>query len=147
MQKQGGLRTYLTGIADVVLPEPGSQVTIDFVEYVAESAPQVRMATVSRSIPLIGFNFFIRGDSQAGFDHLEYGLAGTQYDVRHLIPLEIFNAGLAMVPFAEYQSPSSKRIMVATIERMIEAIHEYRTRHPSIRPMADVVSVTPNCGT
>ena len=142
MQKHGGLRTYLAGIADVVLPEPGSQVTIDFVEYVAASAPPVRMATIPSSIPLIGFNFFIRGDSQAGFNRLEYGLAGTQYDVRHLIPLEIFNAGLAILPLAEYQSPASRKIMVATIGMMIKAVHEYRTRHPSIRSMSNVISVT-----
>lgn len=146
MSKPIGIRKYLKSISDVVLPEPHSQVTKDFVEYVVGAHSWYKSPNAQHpDINMIAFNFFIGPgpliEAEGGmnervheeFQNLKYGVPGVHvFDVKHRIPREIYDAGLVIVS-GDYKSKQSQRIMVATIANMLEATKEYRAKHPSLR--------------
>lgn len=152
MPKPINLRSYLESIKDITLPEPHSQVTRDFVEYVVKAHSWYKLPWTQSPVDLMAFNLFIgpgplieaQGAENErvyeGFQHLKYGVPGHPlFDVRAQLPREIYDAGLAVVP-GNYASEQSQQIMGVTIANMLEAIKEYRQRDPSARRLEERIT-------
>ncbi len=140
------LRKYLQSITDLVLPEPHSEVTTEFVKYVVGAHSWYKSENVcNSSIDMMAFNFFVApgplieakgGINERAYDqfqYLKYGVPGVHvFDVKTLIPREIYDAGLVVVP-GNYNSKSSQRIMVVRVANMLNAVKEYQERYRSLK--------------
>ncbi len=140
-----GMRKYLQSISNLVLPEPYSNTTKEFVEYVVEAHSWYKRLNVrDSSIDMMAFNFFVAPgyliEAEGGvnervydqFQYLKYGVPGTLFDCKHKIPRELYDAGLVIVP-GDYKSKLSQRIMVARVANVLNAVTEYQKRYPSLK--------------
>ncbi len=146
MDKPVSIRSYLKSINNIVLPEPWSPITREFVKYVLGAHSWYKGPNGGTGkVGFMVFNFYVGPgpliESKGGineiryekFQNLKYGAPSTVFDVKHRIPREVYDAGQSIVPFAAYTSDESQAIMVGTIARMLFAITQYRERHPSLR--------------
>jgi len=132
----------LRSIDGLVLPEPFSEVTEKFVDYVANAHSWYKRFSLPGDVDrVMAFNFFVAPgsliESEGGlhertypdFQFLKYGAPGSLFDVKDEIPREIYDAGLAIVPGVNFDEKQSKRIMVVRVANMLQSIEEYRGRH------------------
>ena len=141
MGKRIGLLQYLKSINHIELQEPHSQVTVDFVEFVVGAHSWYKdSAVLDSKVNMIAFNFFISPEHLTEtrncedvvydqFQNLSYGVRNTPFhDRARLIPREIADAGLVVVP-GDYKTDQSKRILRTGIVNMLKAIDEYKGRY------------------
>ena len=145
MTKSVTLKSYLRSISDIVLPEPFSETTSSFIDFVvnAHSWYKGTHAHFVNHEPDIAFNFYIgpghivdnkdtlKEVVRPDFQNLKYGVpSAIFFQTRHIIPREIYDAGLVFVP-GDYKSDYCISLMEKRIANMLEAINEYRSRFPS----------------
>ncbi len=147
MTKPVSIRRYLSSIKDLVLPEPHSPVTQDFVKYVINAHSWAKLPNAQiPEINMVAFNFFVAPgpliEAKGGmneyahyqFQHLKY-FTNHLYDAKDTIPRQIYDAGLVIVPGCAslregyYNSKQSQRIMVTQLANMLEAVNHYRKRY------------------
>ena len=148
MSKPVSMRQYLSSIKDLVLPEPHSDVTGEFVKHVVGAHSWWKHNQFSpSSMNLLAFNFYVGPGplvERAGglneriydhFQHLKYSFSGL-FEKETNIPREIYDAGLAIIPGtrsrdkeSDYRSEQSQGIMVSTIANMLRAVEYYKERH------------------
>ena len=147
MTKPVSIQRYLRSIKDLVLPEPHSEVTREFVKYVIEAHSWYKgQAVQDPSINMLAFNFFVGpgslieakgGMNERAYDQFQYLKYFTNNigDAKDTIPRQIYDAGLVIVPGCAtleegyYNSKQSQRIMVTQLANMLEAVNHYRKRY------------------
>ena len=151
MVRRMSLRRYIESISSLDLPKPFSDVTERFVDYVINAHSWYKLPEVQNpEINMIPFNFFVgpgplieaTGATMErrldDFQFLKYGCPISVVRSREnaRIPREIYDAGLVIVQgFGEhgYRSASARRIMVARVANMLEAVAEHSNKFSFLR--------------